>query len=318
MAAPTSTFLSYAAKGNREDLSDVIYNVDPYETPFLTGIGRSEADSTKFEWQTQALAAASTDNAVLEGDDATTDATTATVRRYNYCQIQDKVARVSGTQRAVNTAGRKDELAYQVYLKTLELRRDMEKAVVGLNTASAVGDATTPRKLGSVLSWIATNDVIDTTDTGAVSPTGDGTDTRTDGTQRALTEALLKLAFKNCWDNGGDPDCVMVGSFNKQVISGFTGGATKTKEIDDRTLVAAIDYYESDFGIVEVIPNRFMRTRDCLVLQKDMWEAAFLRPVHTVELAKTGDSDRRQLIVEWTLQASNEKASGGVFDLTTS
>jgi Family of unknown function (DUF5309) len=190
MALPTNTFATYEAIGNREDLSDVIYRIDPTDTPFMTGIEREKASAVNHEWQTQALAAADTANAVLEGDDAATDAVTPTVRLGNICQISDKVARVTGTQRAVDHAGRDDELAYQEMLKGLELKRDMEAILVGTNQAKVTGNDTTARKTASVLSWIKTNTSKGAT--GADPSAADGTGTRTDGTQRAFIEANLK------------------------------------------------------------------------------------------------------------------------------
>src|SRR5438874_6783723 len=157
MALPTNTFTSYSAIGNREDLSDVIYRIDPADTPFMSAIEREKATAVAHEWQTQSLAAVDTSNAVLEGDDATTDPVTATVRLGNICQISDKVARVTGTQQAVEHAGRDDEIAYQETLKGLELKRDMESILVGTNQAKNAGNASTARVTASVLSWIKTN-----------------------------------------------------------------------------------------------------------------------------------------------------------------
>ena len=312
MATPTNTAVSYDAIGNREDLSDVIYNVDPYDTPFLTGVPRTKATAVLHEWQTDTLAAASAANHVLEGDDATTDAFTATTRLSNTCQISDKVPRVSGTQQAVVSAGRKDELAYQIVKSSLELRRDMESSLLA-NNAEVTGGTTTAREIGGIEAWIDTN-----TDFGATGADGSlGNTARTDGTQRPFTEALLKGVIKSCWDSGGDPDCVMVGSFNKQTASGFTGNATRYINAQDRELQATIDIYQSDFGDLEIIPNRFQRARSALVLQKDLWAVAYLRPVSIANLAKTGDSERRQIISEFTLESRNEKGSGIVADLDT-
>src|SRR5882724_12020438 len=192
MALPTNTFSSYTAIGNREDLSDVIYRIDPADTPFISAIEREKASAVNHEWQTQALAAADTANAVLEGDDATTDAVTPTVRLGNICQISDKVARVTGTQRAVDHAGRDDELAYQEMLKGLELKRDMEAILVGGNQAKVAGNDTTPRKTASILSWIVSNTSKGTAGGAADPAAADGTGSRTDGTQLAFTEARLK------------------------------------------------------------------------------------------------------------------------------
>src|SRR6266540_1150749 len=316
MALPTNTFATYEAIGNREDLSDVIYRIDPTDTPFMTGIEREKASAVNHEWQTQALAAADTANAVLEGDDATTDAVTPTVRLGNICQISDKVARVTGTQRAVDHAGRDDELAYQEMLKGLELKRDMEAILVGTNQAKVTGDATTARKTATVLSWIKSNT---SKGAGGADPTAaDGTGTRTDGTQRAFTEANLKSVLQSIWNSGGKPDTIFTGGFNKQVFSTFTGRATPTEETKSKKIIAAVDAYESDFGTVKVVPNRFQRARDVLVLEMDKWAVAYLsgRKMLSIPLAKTGDSDRRQMLSEYALEARNEKASGGVFDNT--
>lgn len=314
MTLETDAFTTYSAVGNREDLTDVIYNVDPTDTPFLTGVPRAKATAVLHEWQTDSLASASATNAVLEGDAVTVDASSATTRLSNTCQISDKVARVTGTQLAVNTAGRRDELAYQVVKRAKELRRDMESSLLA-NNAEVTGNATLARELGGIESWINTNGSVG----GGAGALGSlGNTARTDGDNRALTEALLKAALKSAWDNGGDPDCIMVGSFNKQQISEFTGNASRFKTAEDRKLVAAIDIYESDFGDLEVIPNRFQVAESTLILQKDMWAVAYLRPVQMARIAKTGDSETRQLIVEYSLESRNEAASAAVFDCTTS
>ncbi|HEY6995556.1 MAG TPA: DUF5309 domain-containing protein, partial [Xanthobacteraceae bacterium] len=280
---------------------------------------REKATAVNHEWQTQALAAVDTANAKLEGDDAVTVAVTPTVRLGNLCQISDKVVRVSGTQRAVEHAGRDDELEYQEMLKGLELKRDMESILVGANQAKAAGaEGASPRKLASVLSWIKTN--TDKGAGGADPAAADGTGTRTDGTQRAFKETQLKAVLQSIWNAGGKPDTIMVGGFNKQVFSTFTGRATPTEDTKAKKIVASVDFYESDFGRLSVTPNRFMRARDALVLQTDMWALAYLngRRMVSIPLARTGDSERRQMLSEYTLVARNEKASGGVFDLTTS
>ena len=314
MAQPADTFSTYDAVGNREDLADIIDMISPTDTPFLNGIAKTTATSTKTEWQTDALAAASGTNAVIEGDDATTDASTATTRLFNYTQISDKVARVTGTQRAMDSAGRADEMAYQVMKRAKELKRDVETSLLA-NNAQVAGNDTTARETGGIGSFIATND--DFGGSGA-SPTGDGSDARTDGTQRAFTESQLKSVLASCWDAGGEPDTIMVGSFNKQAASAFSGGATRTIESGEKKLVNAIDVYVGDFGDLVIVPNRFMRSRDCLVLEMDKFKFATLRDFEKSELAKTGDTDREQLLVEYALVSSNEAASGGVFDLTTS
>jgi hypothetical protein len=316
MATLTSAFTTSVAVGNREDLSDIIYRVDPTDTPFFSGIEKSKAKATNHEWQTQALAAPTTSNYHVEGDDSpTADASTATVRLGNYLQIQRKIAAVSGTQQAVDHAGRDSEIDYQATLAGLELKRDIETTFVGANQAKVSSE---PRKMASVLSWIKTN-----TDKGAsgADPTAaDGTSTRTDGTARAFTEAQLKNVIRAIFDSGGKPDTIMAGSFNKQVFSTFTGRGTPMQDQTERKITAAVDVYESDFGRMKVVANRFMRKRDVLILQMDMWARAPLsgRDFVSIPLARNGDYERRMILVEHTLEARNEKASGGVFDLTTS
>jgi len=317
MALPTNTFTTYSAIGNREDLSDMVFRIDPTDTPFMTAIDKGKASAVAHEWQTQALAAANTGNAQLEGDDATADATTPTVRLGNVCQISRKVPQVSGTQQAVEHAGRDNEMAYQEMLKGLELKRDMESILVGTNQAKNAGNSSTARVTASVLSWIKSNT---SKGTGGADPSAaDGTGTRTDGTPRVFTEANLKTVLQSIWNNGGKPDTIMTGGFNKQVFSTFTGRATPFEETKGKKIVASVDAYESDFGTLKVVANRFSRSRDVLVLQTDMWALAYLngRKMVSIPLAKTGDSERKEILSEYALEARNEKASGGVFDNTT-
>src|SRR3990167_3462058 len=199
MATPTSTFLTYAAIGRREDLSDIIYMISPVDTPFMASVPRTKADQTLHEWQTDSLAAAAA-NAVLEGDDATTDAATATTRLSNTCQISDKVPRVTGTMEAVSKAGRKSELAYQVAIRAKELKRDMENDIFA-NVAENTGSATVARTYGAMPAWITTNTSNGTSGTDGSA----GNTARTDGTQRPLTETLLKAVLQDIWTAGGDP-----------------------------------------------------------------------------------------------------------------
>lgn len=316
MALPTSTFTTYTAIGNREDLIDKIYKTSPTETPLLSQMERVKATAVNHEWQTQALAAADTANAVLEGDDAVTNAATATVRLGNIAQISDKVPRVSGTQQAVEHAGRSNEMDYQVSLKMQELKIDIESIIFGTNQAKNAGAAATARNTASILSWIGTND--DFGATGASPTTLDGAATRTDGTQRAFQESQLKTVLQSAWTQGGKPDTIAVGGFNKQTFSTFTGRATPTEDTKGKKIVASVDVYEGDFGTQRVLACRNIRSRDCLVLQMDMWALATLRNMKMKDLAVTGDSQRVQILTEYALEARNEKSSGLVADLTTS
>ena len=306
---------TYDQVGIREDLSDVIYNVDPTETPFLSMAPKTTATQTYHEWQTDGYDAVS-DNKAIEGADASFSPANATTRVGNYTQIGQKTAMISGTLEATNRAGRDREMNYQMLKRGVELKRDMENALVGLNNAQAAGNATTARELGSYQSYCATNDSFGGT---GASPTGDGTNARTDGTQRAFTEALLENVVDLCWNSGGNPDTILVGSFNKRAINGFTGRASSTDHnVAAKSIISAADVYKSDYGDLKIIPDRYVRARDALVYQKDKWAVAFLRNMRTKPIAATGDAEKRQVIVEYTLEARNEKSSGGVFDLTTS
>jgi len=318
MAQVTGTYSVYDAKGLREDLSDIIYSIAPTETPFMSGIGKEKATAVLHEWQTDSLASASAANAQVEGDEISFAAPTATTRVNNRTQISRKSVIVSGTLESVTKAGRNNELAYQISKASKELKRDMESSLTA-NNSPVVGDDSTARELAGLAGWIqANNDAGAGGANGQVSSADVPGTARTDGTQRAFTESQLKSVIKKCWDEGGDPSMIMVGSFNKQVLSGFTGGSTRFDPAENKRLVAAVDVYESDFGSMTVVPNRFQRARDVFVLQPDMFATAFLRDFQIMDLAKTGDATKQALLAEYTLVSRNEKASGAVFDVTTS
>jgi galactitol-specific phosphotransferase system IIB component len=313
MAQPTNTFDTYDSIGEREDLSDVIYNISPTDTPFLSSAAKTKATAVLHEWQTDSLAAAVTNNQVIEGDEATMDAISATTRLSNSCQIMDKTIVITGTQEAVDKAGRASEIAYQIAKKAKELKRDLEASLTS-NNAEVTGSATAARVAGGLRSWVATNDVMGTSGTSG----GAGNTAAGNGTQRAFTESLLKSVIKSVWNAGGNPTMVMVGPFNKQKLSGFTGNSTRFDAGADATLYTSVDVYASDFGQLQVVPNRFSRDRDAWVLDMDYWGVAFLRDFTMHELSKTGDSEKRQLLLEATLESRNEAASGCVADITTS
>lgn len=315
MAQPTNTFDSYDSIGNREDLFDKIYNVDPDETPFISGIAKVSAENVLHEWQTDQLDAPSDTNAHIEGDDTSAGAVTPTVRLNNRTQIFKKSVTISGTTEAVKRAGRGKEMAYQLMLKAKAMKTDMEMSAFA-NNAKVTGNSTTAREMAGIPTWLTSN-----TDAGSggSDATGDGTDARTDGTQRAFTESQLKTVLASIYDKSGKkPDCVFLGSFNKQAFSAFTGSATKFDKTEDKRLYASVDIYEYDFGMITAKPSRHVRSRDGVVLCSDMWAWAELRPMKQTQLSKTGDNEKMQIVAEATLVCRNEKASGGVFDLTTS
>ena len=308
---------TYDMVGIREDLINVIYNVDPTDTPFLSMAPKVKVSNTLHEWQTDTLAAAADDKQV-EGADATFAAASPTVRLNNRTQITRKTSQISGTTEETNRAGRGKEMAYQLVKDGLEMKRNMETTLVGTNKAKVTGNKTTARECASMQSWLATNT---SRGTGGSDPTGDGTDAATDGTQRVFTEALLESVIDSIWESGGKPDVIMTGSFNKRKLNGFTGRAdTSDHRVEKGSIIAAADLYKSDYGDLKMIPNRFSRARDALVYQKDKFAVGYLgkRNFQTTDIAKTGDADKKMIITEFTLVARNEKSSGVVADLTTS
>jgi hypothetical protein len=315
MAQPTNTFAVNDAVGVREDLSDAIYLLNTAETPFLSALERVAATSTKHEWQTEALASASTSNFNIEGDDATTDATVATARRYNYTGISDKVAQVTGTLEAVKKAGRNSEMAKQMAKRAKELKKDQE-AILLANQAASAGTDTAARTIAGAQSWIKSN--IDKASDGTAA-TGDGTDTYTAGTARALQESSIEAALASAWDNGGNPTMGICGKFQKRKIASFSGSSTKTQDGSSKKVVNTVDMYVDPLGNeIKFVPCRQAPTTVVYMFDMDMVKLAVLRDYQTSELAKTGDSIRKQLLVEYTLEMCNEAAHAGVYDLTTS
>lgn len=315
MAIVANTFTRYSAVGIREDLSNVIYNISPEETPFISNIGRESVKNTYFEWQTDSLAAASASNAALEGDDVSSfAAVNPTSRIGNYTQISTKNVVISGTLEALDKAGRRSELTYQLAKLGSELKRDMESALLA-NQSPVAGNTTTARRTAGLPAFIKTN-----TSFGTGGADTAGIAARTDGTQRAFTEALLKGVIAKVWESGGTPKMLMVGSFNKQAASGFDGIATRYRDVpagQQAQIVGAADVYVSDFGTVNIVPNRFQRARDAFVVDPQYASMAVLRPIQQMELAKTGDAEKRLMLVEYGLKVNNEAAHGIVADLTT-
>jgi hypothetical protein len=310
MAAPTNTFLTTAAIGNREDLTDVITRITPTATPFMSLCMKGKATATLHEFQTQDLAAAA-NNAQVEGDNASAKVVTPTVRLSNRCQISTKTVIVSGTQQSVKSAGRTDEMAYQLSMAALELRRDIEVGLTQNSTAAA-----SPRGTRGLVGWAGDNVDAATAGTAYVAPvytTATGT-AQTDGTQIAFTEARLKNVLQKIFTAGGDPDTVMLGPLAKQTFSTFTGNATRLVKGEEAKLFASVDVYASDFGELKALPNRLQRARDIWVLQSDKWKLAYLRPFQSIDLAVTGDAVQKELVVEYALEAMSPKANGAVLD----
>jgi hypothetical protein len=333
MAIIANTYKTYETKGIREQLSDVISNISPTDTPFTSNAGRGEKlTNTFYEWQQDSLASADTTNAQIEGDDHGAFAQTApTLRIGNYAQISQKDLILSDTQEEVNKAGRKSELAYQIAKRGKELKRDIE-AICLANQAAVAGNATTARKTAALLAYIRTNTDFANDGDGAGGGTdganppaltsGAPTTARTDNTNtRAFTETILKTIISKGYTSGMNVDgaTLMVGPAQKAVVSGFAGLATKTYQMTaakTAAIIGAADVYVSDFGVITVVPNRFQRNRDAFLLDFDMVKIRELRPYQVKDLAKTGDATKKLMIREWGLEVTNEAGLALAADLT--
>jgi len=319
MAVPANTIQTMTRVGNREDLSDIIYNISPTETPFVTAIGRSDATAVYTEWQTDALKAANPDNKAVQGQDLDNESRPATKRLGNYTQIMFKVVGTSSTQRAVKSAGRRDEHSYQMARAGQELKRDMEARFTG-NYAAVPPDDDTAGESAGALAFLSTNSQ---RGTGGANPTLSGTTmgypnaAATNGTTRVFTEAMLKTAVGQAWTAGGDPSLAIMPLALKQLAATFAGLAQQRRETGNKkaTIIAGADIYVSDVGEIQFVPDRFCSTRDALIIDPKMWSIATLDPMQRGKLAKTGLADRDCIWVEHTLRCHNDGASAVVADL---
>lgn len=318
MTQPANVFSAYDAsattgvgRGNREDLVNTVYDISPTETPIFSALSRKTAKAVYHEWTTDALAAAAA-NEQVEGDDAEITTAQVKARLGNRCAISRKVPGVTGTQQEVDKTGMQDEMAYQVSQNLKEIKRDIE-VMVTANTAQVSGNDTTARKSAGLPTWIATN----RNGVGAASA-GTGTDTSTDGTQRAFQESQLLEVSQECYNEGGNPTMLVVGTFNKRAVSGFPGNQNRNMDASDKKLINSVMVYEDDFNVMKVVPDRFSRSRDAFLLDPEYAAIAYLRDFDVTPLAKTGDSIRKLILCEWTLEIGNPKAHGIIQDLTTS
>ena len=311
MAKVTNAFDTYSATADREDLSNIIYNISPMQTPFMSSIGTRNVKNVVFDWQTESLPTPS-GTGQLEGFELSRAASTATARVSNVCQISYRDATVTGSQDASDAAGKRSEMAHQLAIMAKALKRDMEEALCQKG-AKTTGNATTARVTGGFESWIETNESRGTN--GA--STGGGA-APTDGTQRALTEALLKDVLQQMFASGAEPNMAICGPHNKQVISGFTGRTQARQFVDANTVEASVSIYSSDFGELKIVPSNRSRERSLLLVDPEFAKVSYLRDFKTVDIATIGDAETKMIVVEYGLEVSNEAAHGVVADLTTS
>lgn len=304
----------------REDLSDAENMISPIETPFMSRIaGRTTASACKHEWPIVELGSVDSSNRVAEGEDApSVDAPVLALRRSNYTQISDKVVKVTDTSQRVDGAAKVEKMSKQIAYKLKELKRDKETMMLA-NVAADPGAATgaTVRKAAGLSAFSITNDQLGVS---GASPTLSGTTTgypnaaATNGTLRNFDETMLNNAIQAVWTEGGDPKYVLCSPTNKKTISDFTGNATKYKSADDKKIVRSIDVYESDFGQVQIVPDRFSPARDVFIIDPEFIKIAELQTTRQMDLARTGHTENKLIQCEYTLEVGNEKALAVVRD----
>ena len=311
MAQVTNAFDTYEATSDREALSNIIYNIAPHATPFMSAIGKISVKNVTFDWQTETLPSAS-GTGEIEGFEISRAATTATVRESNVTMIQSRNSTVTGSQQASDPAGVKSQIAHFMALNAKALKRDMETALTG-NYAKVAGSASAARQTRSFESWITSND-----SRGSGGADGSASAAATDGTQRDLTEALLKGVLQTGFGNGAEMSMAICGPYNKTVISGFTGRSNVRQVIETDTVEASISLYASDFGELKIVPDNFSRERSLLLVDPNYAAVSYLRDFESVDISTIGDAITKMLVVEYGLQMSNEAAHGIVADLNVS
>lgn len=321
--------------GNREDLTDILTNITPTETPFISSVGRTSAQSIYHEWQTDTLDtfASAGANAYDEGFSATNASASITTRLGNRTQLFSKVVMVSNTQLAMNPAGRDNEYSYQLEKKTKEMARDLEAACL-LQSAQSSGEATagTPRLMeglglggnygsaatAGLAGWISANYYIGT----ALGLTAGGNNGVSAASARFnLTETLLNNLFQVIWEQGGAPDMVFANGYLRRVISGFTTNNTRFQTIPNANtevmLNGSVDVYRYDFGIVSIKSNRYMNATQVAAVQTEYFKLAELRGMEFKELAVDGDRQRGFLTYEATLAAYAPRTGGVIRQLAS-
>lgn len=315
MAAPTGNYATYDQSSRREDLEDIVYDISPMDTYFFTNAARKKASNTLHDWQTDALDTPVATNAFSEGDDFSGGAITATTKLRNYTQISRKDFVITDTANAVNTAGYKEELAYQTVRKLKALKRDIESAALQ-NKAASVGTSALARVQAGVETWINTGNHIKATgQTAATTPApvaGIAATAPTDGSATAFIVADFQSALQQAWSMGGNVDVCLMGPALKAKADLFTGIATRFRNVNSGSqadIVNAADVFVSDFGSHKLVLSRYTRATTVLCMDMSMWGLAWLRPIKTVNIAKTGDSEKRMIVGEWCVVANNPAAS---------
>ena len=326
MAVPANTRETYGAIGIREDLSNIIYNISPMDTPFLSGCGRGSADNTTYEWQTDELKTVAM-NTQIEGNDYASTAASEPRRLTNYTQISATQVQSSGTAEAVDFAGRKSTQAYQLAKRAKEMKRDMEYMLLQ-GTVKVLGSSGTARETAAFSTWVGTNSAgtsnvvaastgLGITNSGASTYPDGTTNSATGGASTTTTIALINNVAERIWNLGGTPDTILCNGTVKGTISSSTVGgavvAAPRKDIgskDNITAVNAVDVLVTDFGTFKVVPDRHIPATNVDFIDFDLWSVDYLRPFRTETLAKSGDSVKQLLIAEYGLRSKNGNGSG--------
>lgn len=300
-----------------EDVSDIIHNISPTDCPFMEMVGTRDVGNTTFEWLIESLPANDSTTAVLEGNEFSADTAINQTRTSNVCQIGVRTAQTTGTQAATSNYGFAEEMAHQLTLAGRILKNNVESALVSAN-AKVAGSSSAARQTRGLEHWIVTNDTRGAGSSTAGAQASSETAAMTDAdAQVAFTETLLSASMQTAFSAGAEPSVLMVGPFNKRAVSEMSGRGGTQVQVGPEMVTSNVTIYASDFGDLRVVVNRKQRDRTAFLLDPEYWKVAYLRPFTQQDIAKIGDADRKQIIVEFGLESSNEAASAAIFDLKT-
>lgn len=300
----------------REDLRDVIYDISPMDTYFFSNAGKGSARSTTHEWLVDQLAAPAA-NSQIEGDSFSATVRGLPTRLKNYTNISKKDFEVTRTANKVNNAGMSKLMAYHAFRAAKEIKRDIEFMQLGNNAAGA-GSSTAARVSAGVPNWIYSGQHYKTsaqtlqTTTAPVSGFATASGGSWTNSATAYVEADLRDMLKLAWSTGGEVDVVICDSVAFNKFSTFTGVAQRFRDVASRSpaqMIGYADVYVSPYGTVKLVLSRYAPANTAYGLQMDMWETAYLDNFQTVDIAKVGDAERKQIIVEWTLVCKNPLAN---------
>ena len=293
-----ATYTTYDEVGVKEDIADIITNISPTKTPFQMVLKSEKVHQPHHQWQEDALDAAA-DNTNVEGADAPAASQTATTLRGNYTQILVKTVKVSGTADVTQAYGRAKESAYQMSKKMQEIKRDLEKALVGFDRAATAGNSSTARIMQSAPNMIDAGNVVTNVST-------------------ALTEANVLTVLQDLYNAGGEADTLMIKPADSTIVADFAKATGRQRELNDKqyTVTNVVRVYESPYDTVKVVMNRFQLTTVALLFSAQYWRLLVLRNWFRETLAKTGDSLNMMIVGEFSVAHKNFKASGAVKGLS--